>query len=194
MDIGMKSLIIIGAGSFGREVFAWAKQAQENNVDWQLKGFLDSRTTILDGYPYNVPILGDPATYIPEPHEVFVCAVGYPSLKQQYIQQLESRGATFARVTHRSVIVGEHVEIGRGVILCPNVVITSDVVVRDHVAININSSLGHDVFVDAFCQINANVSVNGNVRLGKRVLVGSNSTFLPCAVAEEDSVIKDGLK
>ena len=46
----MKNLLIIGASGFGREVLTWVLDHPRNGVDWQVRGFLDTRTGILDGF------------------------------------------------------------------------------------------------------------------------------------------------
>ena len=43
-----KDLIIISAGKFGRETYAWAAQAIAHGEPWQIKGFLDGRKNALD--------------------------------------------------------------------------------------------------------------------------------------------------
>ena len=43
----MKKLYIVGAGGFGREVYAWVKQHPEFNKSWTLEGFLDDNADAL---------------------------------------------------------------------------------------------------------------------------------------------------
>ena len=54
-----KSLIIIGAGQFGREVFGWATQAIAHGAPWRIKGLLDSRANALDAHDYDSKIIGN---------------------------------------------------------------------------------------------------------------------------------------
>ena len=83
-------LIIISAGNFGREIYVWAQQAIRAGAPWKLKGFLDSRSQILSGLAYEVPILASPEAYEPRADEVFLCAVGTPQDKRHYCSLLES--------------------------------------------------------------------------------------------------------
>ena len=40
--INIMQLIIVGAGSFGREVYTWLKQTIGKNKDYVIKGFIDN--------------------------------------------------------------------------------------------------------------------------------------------------------
>lgn len=82
----MKHLIIIGAGNFGREVFSWAAQCNEYNIDWTLKGFLDDRPNILNNFPGYGRILASVDNYVPETDDLFICALGEPGPKKSIHQ------------------------------------------------------------------------------------------------------------
>ena len=58
----MKELVIIGAGGFGRTVFWQCDADYGNGREWTIKGFLDDRPDILDGFGVPKPVLGDPFT------------------------------------------------------------------------------------------------------------------------------------
>ena len=53
-----KNLIIVSAGQYGRETLGWAIQAIEHGADFRMKGFVDDRPNILDGFDYEFKILG----------------------------------------------------------------------------------------------------------------------------------------
>jgi sugar O-acyltransferase (sialic acid O-acetyltransferase NeuD family) len=188
----MKGLIIIGAGKFGREVYAWAKQAREHGVEWRIRGFLDNRKQILDGYNYDTPVLDAPENYTPTSDDVFVCAVGVPQTKKQYCQMLMTRGAQFVNVIHPTVVMGENVKMGVGIILCPYVVVSCDAVLGNCVTVNLHVAIGHDVKIESYCQINPNVSLGGGAVLNEGVSVGSNATVLPDATVEAFAVVGAG--
>jgi sugar O-acyltransferase (sialic acid O-acetyltransferase NeuD family) len=188
----MKNLIIINAGNFGREVHAWARQTREHGSEWRIKGFLDNRKDILKDFRSYPPIISAPEEYEPEKDDLFTCAIGYPKDKKKFCEIILKKGGKFTNVIHPTVVMGENVKIGTGVILCPYVVIASDIRLGDFATINFLSSLGHDVEIREYCQVNANVSLNGSVRLKEGVSVGSNSVLIPGVVAEEFSVIGAG--
>jgi hypothetical protein len=86
------NLVIISAGKYGRETFTWAAQAIARGAPWQIKGFLDDRTHVLDGYSYPVGILGDVMDYPIEDGDVFIGAIGNPRDKVKYYSAILERG------------------------------------------------------------------------------------------------------
>ncbi len=188
----MKNLLIIGAGRFGRETHAWARQSHGHGEDWIIRGFLDNRNHLLDGFSIATPIVGAPDSYVPHPQDLLACALGDPDAKRHYCDLLSSRGAVFATLIHASVVMGDHVRLGHGVILCPQAVISSHVVVGDFVTVNVGSFLGHDVRVGAYTQIHGNAFINGGVELGTGVTVGCNAAILPGVVVGDRATIGAG--
>ena len=63
----MSQLVIIGASAMGRETCVYAQEC-----GMVVKGFLDSRTNILDGQLGYAPILNSAEEYIPKHGDVFV--------------------------------------------------------------------------------------------------------------------------
>src|SRR5437868_9912455 len=100
------NLIIVSAGHFAREVYTWAVQAIQHGAPWQIKGFLDGRPAILDGYDYPVPILGAPECYAPLHDDLFLCAMGDPAAKLHYSTLIERQGGRFATLIHPTALVG----------------------------------------------------------------------------------------
>lgn len=54
------SVLIVGAGGWGREVLEQMQGDVAHRKEWEVTGFLDSRKHILDGFDVGVPIVGDP--------------------------------------------------------------------------------------------------------------------------------------
>ncbi len=188
----LRNLIIIGAGKFGREVYAWARQSRDYEVQWNIKGFLDNRPDILTNYKYSVRIISSAEDYQPEQHDVFVCAISDVKIKQYLCKIIMNRGGEFVNIIHPTVVFGENVKLGNGVILTPNVVVSSDSTVGDFVAVNLNTTVGHDVVIGDYCHINPNVSIGGQATLKEAVSIGSNSAILPEAVLEQFAVVGAG--
>ena len=172
----MKQLVIIGAGGFGREVLAWARQATE---PWTVKGFVDDNLRALDGFQKNVPVLGRVDDYQPEDSDVFVCAIGNVEFKRRKIESIGRRGGEFVRVVHSSAAIGENVSLGHGVILCPHTVVCSDAKLGNFVTVNLHSTVAHDAVIGRWSQLHCHVDITGGVILGERVLVGSHASILP---------------
>ena len=175
----MKRLIILGAGGLGREVLAWARQSAACGRDWQVAGFLDDNPRALDRFAIDVPLLGSIAGYVPQPDEVFVCAMGRVDFKRQCVERIRGHGGAFVPVIHPSAVLGDGVALGTGVILCPHAVVTSQARLGDFVTVNLHSTVAHDAVVGDWSQLHCHVDVTGRVTLEEEVTVGSHASILP---------------
>lgn len=175
----MKKLIIVGAGGFGREIYAWAKQHPDCDKLWELAGFLDDDLAALDTYTYPVGVIGPIEGHQPIADEVFVCAIGAPQIKKRVCQGLLANSARFISLVHPSVILGAHVRLGTGVVLCPRVTLTADVVIGDFVAINCHSSAGHDVVIGDWATVSGHCDLTGNTRYGVGAFLATGVRIAP---------------
>jgi sugar O-acyltransferase (sialic acid O-acetyltransferase NeuD family) len=174
-----KDLIIISAGQFGRETFTWASQAMAHGASWQIKGFLDSRPSVLDGYDYGVKILGDVEHYAIAENDVFVGAIGDPREKVKYYTPILERGGLFVNVIHPQANIGKNVRLGTGIVMAPFSSVTCDAQVGNHVTFGAFSNAGHDTVIDDWCQISSHCGINGGVTLEKGVFLGSHACLVP---------------
>ena len=176
-----RHLLIVSAGSFGREVCTWARQAIRSGAPWELKGFLDSRPDALSGFDYDLPILASPESYQPAKDDVFLCAVGTPHIKQEYCALMEQKGASFATLIHPTAVIGHDVQIGAGSILGPFTQLSCDIRLGRHVAFGTHSNTAHDTRIGDFSQISGSCEINGHAVLEEGVFLGSHATILPKA-------------
>jgi len=175
----MKKLIIVGAGGFGREIYGWASDHPDSGTAWELAGFIDDDVDALDGYQYPAGVIGSIEAHQPAADEVFVCAIGAPMIKQQVCQALMERSAKFISLVHPSVIHGENVQLGIGVVLCPRVTLTADISIGDFAAINCHSSVGHDVVIGAWATISGHCDLTGNTRYGVGAFLATGVRIVP---------------
>lgn len=185
----MKRIVIIGAGGFGREVLSWARQSA---VAWPVKGFLDDNPQALARYKKDVPVLGGIDDYVPHPEDLFVCAMGNVEFKRRSIERILARGGVFTSVIHPTAVLGDNVELGRGVILCPHTVVAADVRLGDFVSVNLHSTVAHDAVVGSWTQLHCHVDITGGVVLGEGVLVGSHSSIIPGVKVGDGAIIGAG--
>lgn len=167
-------LIIIGASAMGREACAYAQEAGQ-----EVGGFLDSRGTLLEDFAGYPPVLSSVNDYTPRSGDVFVCAIGDPAAKMNYVECAQSRGWEFASIVHPAAYVGKNVRIGSGCIICPGAVITNDAVIGDHVIVNVCASINHDNRIGEGCTLCPGVRLAGRVELGRNVFVGTGALLIP---------------
>ena len=185
----MKQLVIIGAGGFGREVRAWARQADE---PWSVRGFIDDNLRALEKFPGSEPILATVAEYVPRSDDWFVCALGRVEFKRRCIERVRAAGGVFTNVIHRTSVLGDRLGLGVGVILCPHTTVGSDARLGDFVSVNLHSSVAHDATIGAWTQLHCHVDITGGVTLGEGVTVGSHATILPGVRVGDGAVIGSG--
>jgi sugar O-acyltransferase (sialic acid O-acetyltransferase NeuD family) len=175
----LRNLIIIGAGGFGRETLAWARQSTEHEVSWRIAGFIDDNLEALAGKQTPARVLGRVADYQPRSDDLFICAIGRPAIRRQVQETIEGRGGMFANVVHRTVVFADNVSLGRGVLLCPYVIVSANATIGDGVAVNLHSSVDHDASVGRWSQINFHCDITGGVVLEDEVFMGSHASILP---------------
>ena len=122
-----RNLYIVGAGGFGREVYAWARECSEWGRDWSFRGFLDDNLNALDGLNYDLGIVGRLKDFSPKSDDCFLCGIATPETKRRVIGSFLCRKAKFERMIHPSVRLGQNVKLGKGTIICPGSIVTCDV-------------------------------------------------------------------
>ncbi len=175
----MKRLLIVGAGGFGREMFHWVLQHPDNGRLWSLGGFLDDKINALEGYNYIPGVLGTIRDYEPSPTDLLVIAIALPKIKKMVVGSLIQRGADFLTFVHPSVILGGNVRLGRGSVICPGAVLTSDVTLGDFVTFNCCSSIGHDARLGDFVTLSGHCDITGFCRVEEGAFFGSHACMIP---------------
>lgn len=174
----MKSLYIVGAGGFGRELLEWLRQSPECGRDWQITGFLDDDPTVAQSH-LAAPYLGSITDFQPSAETRLVMAVAQPKIRQAIVQKLGPKGAQFHTFVHPSVNIGARVRICTGSVICPSCVLTCDIMVGEFACINLGVTIGHDVRLGAFATVFSQVDICGQVTTEPCVSMGSSSCILP---------------
>lgn len=175
----MKKVIIVGAGGFGRELLCWAGGHPDCGKVWDVAGFIDDNQGALDAFNCSKRVIGSISGYKPESDHIFLMALGNPALKKAVAETLLSEGAEFLTFVHPSAIVGNNVTLGRGTVICPRCILTTDIVVGDFVMFNAASGGGHDVRVGDYCTISGGCDLTGGVVLEEGAFLGSSVSIIP---------------
>ncbi|MGN0836989.1 MAG: acetyltransferase [Akkermansia sp.] len=178
----MKHLIIVGAGGWGREVYATALYCDARvRGEWDIKGFLDSRPHALDdirgAYP---PILGSPEEYTICPGDIFFIAQGFPQWRRHYAEILEAKGAEFATIIAPGALVNETAAIGAGSFVAPWSILSDNVTLGKHCIVHPFCNLGHDVRVGDYGTIEAYCFLGGGSSVGDDSILHVRSTVIRC--------------
>ena len=176
----MKSVVIIGAGGFGREVLEIFKDQNKISRGWNILGFVDENKQLHGKILNSYPVLGGLDWLREHNNDNLGCvvAVGTCETRKQVVERLQEIGVNFYNAVHPSVIMSEFVEMGTDVIICAGSILTVNIKVGDHVHINLNCTIGHDAVIGRYCTINPIAAINGNNHLGEGVYVGTGATFI----------------
>jgi len=176
----MKRLIIVGAGGFGREVLSYCQDCQHQKKEWEIKGFIDDNKVALESYNYNLLIIDTIKDYSPQPDDVFVMAIGFPTINKLIVgEMLINKGAHFISIIHPLARVDKRASIGAGCVIAPWACISCEVNLGDFITINAYASVGHDSILHNGCTISSYGSIAGKAKLGKGVSVGIHGVILP---------------
>ena len=175
----MKHLLIIGAGGFGREMCAAARESAGYGTDFDVRGFLDARPGALDGFCGYPPVAGSPETYEPGRDDVFITALGNIDARRRCAAAIEMRGGKFIALVHKSASLGPGVTVGAGTFIGNNAVLAADIAVGRHACIFQGTVIGHDSRIGDFGTIYSLCSLGGGVEVGEGAAVYPGARIAP---------------
>lgn len=178
--MGKKSIVIVGAGGFGREVMEIFKEQNRMSPTWDILGFIDEDEKLHGSVINGFPVLGGLDWFKQNNKKNLgcVCAIGSCEIRKKVVERLKTLGVKFYNAIHPSVIMSEFVELGEDVIICAGSILTVNIKIGDHVHINLNCTIGHDAIIENFCTINPLVIINGHDHLGEGVYIGTGASFI----------------
>jgi sugar O-acyltransferase (sialic acid O-acetyltransferase NeuD family) len=190
----MQSIVILGAGGFGREVLDIIIAQNKVSKRWEILGFVDENTElkgkVLNGYP----VLGsfDWFSKIDLKEIRVVCAIGDNISKKKVVEKAKGVGLRFANVVHPSVIMTEFVTLGEGVIICAGCILTNQITIGNHVIINLDVTIGHDSIIEDFCTLSPGVHISGRNKIGEGANVGTGAVTIQGITIGRWSIIGAG--
>jgi len=185
----MKDLIIVGAGSFAREVLLLVKRINEREKKWNILGFIDDNNRALDGIKCDYSIIGSICNWTPQGNEVFACGISNPKAKEHVVNKLKSKNAVFETLVAPHARLGDFVDIGEGVVVLGDS-IGSCAVLGNFVSI-MGSMIGQDSVIGDYSTTTGYANI-ASAKLGKRVFVGSHAVVLNRLSVGDDAVIGAG--
>lgn len=178
-----KPLVVIGAGGFAREAFSWLPP------EYQVEAFYSNL-----GPPQNsmfgVPVIRDLDGMS---GSEFLVAIGEPQAKKKLWEMAISRGLfPCDPIIHPTATVGRDCRMGRGSILCPQSVVTTNVSIGVCFLLNLGATIGHDCEVADFVTVSPGANVSGGVVLGEASYIGTNSCIREKVFIGADSTVGMG--
>jgi sugar O-acyltransferase (sialic acid O-acetyltransferase NeuD family) len=172
------TLVVIGAGGFGRETIEAVRALNADGARWQLAGYLDEdptrRGTDVDG----LPVLGGISELDRMPTAFVVVCTGRPddySSRPRIVQRLCLPPTRYARIIHPSASVSATSQVGPGSVLLAGAVLTAAVTVGSHVAVMPHVTLTHDDVVADFATLASGACLGGGVQVGQCAYIGAGA-------------------
>ena len=184
-----KSLIIIGASGFGKEV-AWL--AKRLNIDVQ--GYLDDDEAIQGQSFYSYPVLGKISNWVGFLDSDFVVAIASPEIRKKIVTSMLEHGQpNFKTLIDPTVAIDlSGTTVGEGCVICAGSIITADVSIGQHCIINKLCSIGHDVNLEGFVTLAPKVMLGGHVSVQEQADIGANSCVRQGLIVESNSTVGMG--
>jgi hypothetical protein len=144
-----QSLVIVGAGGLGKEIACLV----EGIAEFEVAGFCDdgipTGQLVLDKYP----VLGTTLDLMNNENEhPVVIAFGNPKTRKKVWELLASNEKlSFPVLIHPQALLmnKERITLGRGVVVFPFSILTTDIVLGDNCLVHTRASVHHDVNVGA---------------------------------------------
>lgn len=176
----MEELVVIGASGLGMEVLWVARAMNRERKVFEILGFVDDNEDrwgkIFDGSP----VLGgfDWLEKNMSPQLRCVCGIGNPVVRKKIAERAQEIGLQFATLVHPSVQMSEFVELGKGVVICANSVLTTQIQLHDHVFINLSCTVGHETVMERYSNCAPGCNISGNVLLKEGAYLGTGTSVI----------------
>ena len=188
--INKKKLIILG----GYGVGMIAASIAENFYNFEIKGFLNDKIKGKIGKYKKYSVLGgieDKNLYLREKNTYFFDAIiNYKKKKKYNVKIPESKLVSL--IHPNTNFYKDTLKIGKNVIICSNVIISTDVKIEKGVKIMSNVFIGHNSTIKEKSFIAASATIGGNVIIYDNAFVGLNSTIIENCKIGKNSILGAG--
>ena len=176
-------LVVVGAGGFAREVKWLVEEINQIALTYSFVGYVVSDIGKLGPHDSVDEVLGDFSWLESNAESVDAIAIGVgtPSVRSRLGRQLQQLmpEVQWPALIHPSVRLDRvTAKIGRGAIVCANVVGTVNVTLADFSMVNLSCTIGHEAKIGEGCVLNPTVNISGGVTLEDEVLVGTGAQVL----------------
>lgn len=184
----MNGIIILGAAGLAKEFYYYIKRAKPEIKEYLFVNDMEDGQTELNIDGITFPVIKD--WNFTEKYD-FVVAVGNPKIKRILVTKALDAGLQPSKtiVDPSAVILMDKENLGKGGVIAPGCVVTSNIVFGDYVTLNLNTTVGHDTKIGSYCTTNPGVHISGQIEIGEnnefgtgciirdRLVIGSNKTF-----------------
>ncbi len=165
---------IYGCEGFAREVLPILKQ----NTELRDIVFVDDNPQWLGEYVGGVKVISFAMLCrVKSRDRLISIAIADPQTRKKIADKCRAEGFQFTNIISDNSTIYDYVEIGEGVILCANTIITSDVKIGKHFHCILFSYVAHDCIIGDFVTFAPRVSCNGRIIIEDYVYIGTGAVF-----------------
>jgi len=158
-----KSLYIYGAGGHGKVVGDIAKDNRYDNIIYIDDG--DNEHPSFDDIKNNTNI-------------EIALGIGDNKIRKNIFDKITKLGFKVISLIHSTAVILSNTKIDNGVIIMPNVVVSSYAFIGKGAILNTASIIEHDCIIGSFSHISINVSLAGGVEIGDNSFVGMGANII----------------
>ena len=188
--INKKKLIILG----GYGVGMIAASIAENFYNFEIKGFLNDKIKGKIGKYKKYSVLGgikDKDLYLKDKNTYFFDAIINYKKKEKYSVKIP-QSKLVSLIHPNTNFYKDTLKIGKNVIICSNVIISTDVKIENDVKIMSNVFIGHNSTIKEKSFIASSATIGGNVVIYENAFVGLNSTIIENCKIGKNSILGAG--
>ena len=129
----MQDIIIVCAGSYGREVYWALKESnrlaleKEKEQPYNILGFLSDVPVDLEHYGIRERVLGGIDNWQPNGQALYALGLGTPKDKKMLAEKLKPRGMRFINVVSDWAVVSPDIRMGEGCFISPGAFVGCEV-------------------------------------------------------------------
>ncbi len=166
-------IFLIGAGGFASDFVACFSK------DYKIAGCWDDQLT--KGTSFNgLPVLGTIADLVNTKNSMsLVITIANPSIRQLISGKLGGSVHEFPELVHSSASLfdSDTIKVGKGCIIFPGVIITTQVNLGEFVVLHVGTSVHHNVNIGNCSVLMPGARITGDVNIGKNVFIGPGQTL-----------------
>lgn len=184
------NIVLIGGGT---QVSYSIDIIEKQNLH-HIVGIIDSQQPIGKNL-YGYPVIGrqEEIKELIEQHRIEGCVItigdnwGRKKVSDQIMNMVPQ--ILWPNVIHPSVIIANHVEMGKGILAMAGVIINSNAHLGDFTNYFTNCNVEHDCYIDDYASISAGVVLGGKVKIGKYSAIALSATVFDRLTIGENTVV-----
>jgi sugar O-acyltransferase (sialic acid O-acetyltransferase NeuD family) len=187
----MSQLLLIGASGLAREALTVVRAAGEHEVI----GFLDDDPSTWGRQFDDITVRGGINELNEYPKAKLLLCPGRGPAREGLARRMHSLGRgedAYLTVIDESVVIPPSCRVGAGSILLAGTVLTTNVELGRHVVVMPNVSITHDDLIESFATLCAGVSLGGNAWVGEGAYLGMNASVREGVKVGKNSVLGMG--